>query len=82
MEYTKGEWIFYKHGITYKIECDRLGKLPYQICGSIYNKANARLLAIAPRMYETIKSAIVEIEDGSANHAHLILSQVLSELED
>ena len=38
-------------------------------------------LASAPDLYEACCSAIVEIEDGSANHAHLILSQAIAKAE-
>ncbi len=35
----------------------------------------------ASDLYEAIQSAIVEIEDGSAHHAHLILTEAMRGLE-
>jgi len=77
-EYTKGEWeIIEANNGTFFLR-DSVG---VEICEYIRGKANAHLIAQAPKMYEAIEAAIVEIEDGSSNHAHLILCNALAKVK-
>ena len=51
MNYTKGNWEVIQHGITYPVWCGN-----FKVAEGIYNKANARLIAAAPDMYEALKA--------------------------
>ncbi len=90
MSYTKGEWTinrdYPKQGdlvIISESEAKSICKITVPSTGYKKEcKANAQLIALSPRMYKAIQSAIVEIEDGSANHAHLILTEAIRELEE
>lgn len=87
-EYTKEKWTATGYSFGWAVET-----LTHQICGlepgkaasvalsAETHEANAHLIAQSPKMYEAIKAAITEIEDGSANHAHLILTESIRELE-
>ena len=55
-QYTKGEWSLFQHGITTQIMCGK-----YKVAEGIYNKANARLIAASPLMYEALKALIAHM---------------------
>lgn len=82
MEYTKGKWILSEDGMTVETAHAPNGHVIAMMNG-IGDKvqADAHLITQAPRLYEACCSALVEIEDGSANHAHLILSQAIEKVK-
>ncbi len=94
--YTEGEWKYIPESTDYCDGKERYdgcyrgvihgGHLNMALCVMISDclegevEANALLISKAPKMFEAIQSAIVEIEDGSPHHAHLILTETIKEL--
>lgn len=76
MNCTKGEW-----GFGSRIPLTKEMAYCFEIVDTPESRANAQLIAKAPKMYEAIQSAIVEIEDGSPHHAHFILVNAINEME-
>ena len=67
MSYTRGVWKIRERGISSEIfvetPLEPIVK-EYQIAGGIYNKANARLIAAAPEMYEFCRELLFSLDTG------------------
>lgn len=82
MEFTKGKWLIRKHGLTYIVYLIREGGGYYEVARGIYSKTNASLIAAAPKLYETIESAIKTLASrGENSDVEFDLGQALTELK-